>query len=56
MWDVLKLFFDTFENYITVPIIIFIICLIFKAPVKKAFMSAVPVSYTHLTLPTNREV
>lgn len=41
MWDVLKLFFDTFENYITVPIIIFIICLIFKAPVKKAFMSAV---------------
>lgn len=41
MWDVLKLFFDTFENYITVPIIIFIICLIFKAPAKKAFMSAV---------------
>ncbi len=41
MWDTLKLFFDTFGNYITVPIIIFIICLIFKAPVKKAFMSAV---------------
>lgn len=41
MWDILKAFFDTFGNYITVPIIIFIICLIFKAPVKKAFMSAV---------------
>ena len=38
MWDTLKLFFDTFGNYITVPIIIFIICLILKAQVKKDFM------------------
>ncbi len=37
----LKVFFDTFGNYITVPIIIFAICLIFGAPVKKAFASAV---------------
>lgn len=37
----LKLFFDTFGSYITLPIIIFIICLIFKTPVKKAFSSAV---------------
>ena len=36
MWNTLKIFFDTFGNYITVPIIIFIISLIFKAPVKKA--------------------
>ncbi|MDF2544655.1 MAG: system, galactitol-specific component [Herbinix sp.] len=41
MWAVLKTFFDTFGNYITVPIILFIIARIFKAPVKKAFMSAV---------------
>lgn len=40
-FDNLKLFFDTFGNYITVPIIIFIICLIFGAPLKKAFASAV---------------
>lgn len=41
MWETLKVFFDVFGNYITVPIIIFIICKIFKAPTKKAFMSAV---------------
>lgn len=41
MLDGLKLFFDTFGNYITVPIIIFIICLVFRAPIKKAFMSAI---------------
>lgn len=41
MWETLKLFFDTFGNYITVPIIIFVICKIFQAPTKKAFMSAV---------------
>ncbi|MDI9531843.1 MAG: PTS transporter subunit IIC [Chloroflexota bacterium] len=41
MWNTLKIFFDTFGNYITVPIIIFIISLIFKAPVKKALVSAV---------------
>jgi galactitol PTS system EIIC component len=41
MWSFLKSFFDTFGNYITVPIIIFIIAKIFKAPTKKAFMSAV---------------
>lgn len=41
MFEFLKLFFDTFGNYITVPIIIFIISKIFKAPTKKAFMSAV---------------
>jgi PTS system galactitol-specific IIC component len=39
--NVLKAFFDTFGSYITVPLIIFIICLMFKAPVKKAFSSAV---------------
>ncbi|EOR21040.1 Gat family PTS system transporter subunit IIC [Clostridium sartagoforme AAU1] len=41
IFDFLKSFFDTFGNYITVPIIIFVICLFFKAPVKKAFASAV---------------
>lgn len=41
MWETLKSFFDVFGNYITVPIIIFIICKIFRAPTKKAFMSAV---------------
>lgn len=40
-FSTLKVFFDTFGNYITVPIIIFIICLIFGTPVKKAFSSAV---------------
>ncbi len=40
-FDTLKLFFDTFGNYITVPIIIFIICKIFRAPTKRAFQSAV---------------
>lgn len=40
-FDVLKSFFDTFGNYITVPIIIFVICLIFGTPLKKSFASAV---------------
>lgn len=40
-FTVLKSVFDTFGNYITVPLIIFIICKIFKAPTKKAFSSAV---------------
>lgn len=40
-FTVLKSVFDTFGNYITVPIIIFIICKIFKTPTKKAFSSAV---------------
>ncbi len=38
---VLKQFFDAFGNYITVPIIIYIICRIFKTPRKRAFQSAV---------------
>lgn len=38
---VLKSFFDTFGNYIMVPLIIFIICKFFQAPTKKAFSSAV---------------
>ena len=41
MWQALKLFFDTFGSYIMVPLILFIIALLFKAPLKKAFMSAV---------------
>ena len=41
MWDTLKLVFDTFGNYIFVPVIIFVIALVLKAPVKKAFNSAV---------------
>lgn len=41
MFEFLKAFFDTFGNYITVPIIIFLISKIFKAPTKRAFMSAV---------------
>lgn len=41
MWSFLKQFFDTFGNYITVPIILFTIAKIFKAPTKKAFVSAV---------------
>jgi len=41
MLDFLKSFFDTFGNYITVPIIIYIINRIFKAPRKKSFQSAV---------------
>ena len=40
-FNTLKSLFDTFGNYIMVPFIIFIICLLFKAPVKKAFSSAV---------------
>ncbi|WP_294520045.1 PTS galactitol transporter subunit IIC [uncultured Pseudoflavonifractor sp.] len=40
-FDWLKSFFDTFGNYITVPIIIFVICLIFGTPLKKSFASAV---------------
>jgi PTS system galactitol-specific IIC component len=41
MWSFLKQFFDTFGNYITVPIILFVIAKVFKAPTKKAFVSAV---------------
>lgn len=41
VFDFLKSFFDTFGNFITVPIIIFVICLFFKTPIKKAFSSAV---------------
>lgn len=37
----LKSFFDAFGNFITVPIIIYIICRIFKTPRKRAFQSAV---------------
>ena len=37
----LKSVFDTFGSYITVPLIIFIFCKVFKAPTKKAFSSAV---------------
>ncbi|MGI5928714.1 PTS galactitol transporter subunit IIC [Pseudoflavonifractor sp.] len=40
-FDWLKSFFDTFGNYITVPIIIFVICMIFGTPLKKSFASAV---------------
>ena len=40
-FDTLKLIFDTFSNYITVPIIIFVICKIFRTPTKRAFQSAV---------------
>ena len=40
-FTVLKSVFDTFGNYITVPLIIFVICKLFKAPTKKAFSSAV---------------
>lgn len=38
---VLKQIFDAFGNYITVPIIIYIICRVFKTPRKRAFQSAV---------------
>lgn len=38
---ILKQIFDAFGNYITVPIIIYIICRIFKTPRKRAFQSAV---------------
>lgn len=37
----LKQIFDAFGNYITVPIIIYVICRIFKTPRKRAFQSAV---------------
>jgi PTS system galactitol-specific IIC component len=37
----LKLIFDSFGNYITVPIIIYIICRIFHTPRKRSFQSAV---------------
>ena len=38
---VLKQIFDAFGNYITVPIIIYIICRIFQTPRKRSFQSAV---------------
>ena len=37
MFDTLKLVFDTFGKDLMVPVMIFIICMIFKAPAKKAF-------------------
>lgn len=37
----LKLVFDSFGNYITVPILIYVICRIFKTPRKRAFQSSV---------------
>lgn len=40
----LKQIFDAFGNYITVPIIIYVICRIFKTPRKRAFQSAVLVT------------
>lgn len=40
-FQLLKEIFDTFGNYITVPIIIYVICRIFKTPNKRAFQSAV---------------
>lgn len=40
-WSVLKSFFDTFGKDLMVPVMIFIICKIFKTPTKKAFSSAV---------------
>lgn len=42
-FDFLKLFFDTFGSYVLVPIVIFIIAKVFKAPTVKAFSSAVQV-------------
>lgn len=41
MFDTLKLVFDTFGKDLMVPVMIFVICMIFKAPAKKAFSSAV---------------
>ena len=40
-FETLKAFFDTFGKELMVPFMIFVICLIFRAPVKKAFSSAV---------------
>lgn len=40
-FQTLKEIFDAFGNYITVPIIIYIICRIFRTPRKRAFQSAV---------------
>lgn len=40
-FDWLKVFFDTFGKELFMPVIIFVICLIFGTPVKKAFSSAV---------------
>lgn len=40
-FSVLKSVFDTFGNYITVPVIIYFICRVFKTPRKRAFQSAV---------------
>lgn len=41
MFETLKSVFDTFGSFITVPVMIFIICKLFKTPTKKAFSSAV---------------
>ena len=40
-FETLKAFFDTFGKELMVPVMIFVICLIFRAPLKKAFSSAV---------------
>ncbi|AEB07376.1 PTS system IIC component, Gat family [Coriobacterium glomerans PW2] len=40
-FTLLKEIFDTFGNYITVPVIIYVICRIFRTPAKRAFQSAV---------------
>ena len=40
-FDWLKVFFDTFGKELFMPVIIFVICLIFGTPVKKSFSSAV---------------
>lgn len=40
-FETLKAFFDAFGNYITVPVIIYVICRIFKTPRKRAFQSSV---------------
>lgn len=44
MFETLKLVFDTFGKELLVPVMIFIICKIFKTPTKKAFSSAVLVA------------
>lgn len=41
VFDWLKLFFDTFGKELLMPVIIFVICMIFGTPLKKSFASAV---------------
>ena len=40
-FDWLKLFFDTFGKELLMPVIIFVICMVFGTPLKKSFASAV---------------